>query len=287
MAVQAHEGWVAYHYHPSKVAAILFVALFSTLSLLHTYHMLRTRTWFFIPLVLGAWFEAVGYVGRVLSAYESPNWTTGPYAMQSTLLLVAPALFAASIYMELGRVIQLVKGEAFAIIRVNWMTKIFVAGDVLSFLMQASGAGIMVQGSRSTGENIILGGLFVQIAFFGFFLIGALVFQGRITAHPTRESADNGIPWTKHMFALHFSSILVLIRSAFRVAEYIQGSDGFLLRNEVFLYVYDGMLMFFVAVVFLVIHPSEVNYLLGRGRVVTVKGGLRIHQPRMSSRRKR
>lgn len=41
--------------------------------------------------------------------------------------------------MELGRIIVLVKGERFALIRVNWTTKTFVAGDVLSFLMQASG----------------------------------------------------------------------------------------------------------------------------------------------------
>ena len=74
-----------------------------------------------------------------MSSSQSPNWTIGPYVMQSTLLLVAPALFAASIYMELGRIITLVRGEKLAIIRVNWMTKIFVAGDVLSFLMQASG----------------------------------------------------------------------------------------------------------------------------------------------------
>lgn len=74
-----------------------------------------------------------------MSANESPNWTIGPYVMQSTLLLVAPAFFAASIYMQLGRIIILIKGEQRALIRVNWMTKIFVAGDVLSFLMQASG----------------------------------------------------------------------------------------------------------------------------------------------------
>ena len=74
-----------------------------------------------------------------MSSNQSPNWTIGPYVMQSTLLLVAPALFAASIYMELGRIIHLVKGEKHSLVRVNWMTKIFVAGDVLSFLMQASG----------------------------------------------------------------------------------------------------------------------------------------------------
>lgn len=83
--------------------------------------------------------ESIGYIGRALSAHQSPNWTLGPYVMQSTLLLIAPALFAASIYMELGRIIILVHGEKHSLIRVNWMTKIFVAGDVLSFLMQASG----------------------------------------------------------------------------------------------------------------------------------------------------
>jgi hypothetical protein len=83
--------------------------------------------------------ETVGYIGRAMSAKQSPNWTTGPYIIQSTLLLIAPALFAASIYMELGRIIVLVRGEKFALVRVNWTTKIFVGGDVLSFLMQASG----------------------------------------------------------------------------------------------------------------------------------------------------
>ncbi|KAE8133989.1 RTA1 like protein-domain-containing protein [Aspergillus pseudotamarii] len=264
MADSKHTDWTAYHYYPSKAAGILFVVLFLILSVIHTYRLLRTRAWFFVPLVTGTWFEAVGYIGRVLSANESPDWTISPYVMQSTLLLVAPALYAASIYMELGRIIHLVKASRSAIIRVTWMTKIFVAGDLLSFLMQASGAGIMVSNSKSTGENIILGGLFVQIIFFGFFLISALVFQRRLTRSPTSESADHSIPWQKHMFALHFSSLLILIRSGFRVVEYIQGSDGFLLRNEVFIYVYDGLLMLFVTVVFLAIHPGEFSCLLGQ-----------------------
>jgi hypothetical protein len=59
--------------------------------------------------------------------------------VQSILLLVAPALFAASIYMTLGRIIMLVDGEAHSIIAKRWLTKLFVAGDVLSFLMQSSG----------------------------------------------------------------------------------------------------------------------------------------------------
>jgi hypothetical protein len=53
--------------------------------------------------------------------------------------LVAPALYAASIYMMLGRVIALCDGEAFSIIPKRWLTKIFVFGDVVSFAMQGAG----------------------------------------------------------------------------------------------------------------------------------------------------
>jgi hypothetical protein len=67
------------------------------------------------------------------------EYTLGPYIMQSVLLLVAPALFAASIYMELGRIVLMVDGERHLFIRRTWLTKLFVAGDVLSFLMQSSG----------------------------------------------------------------------------------------------------------------------------------------------------
>lgn len=59
--------------------------------------------------------------------------------MQELLLLLAPALFAASIYMVLGRIILLVDGEKSSVIRSKWLTKLFVAGDVLSFLVQSAG----------------------------------------------------------------------------------------------------------------------------------------------------
>lgn len=130
--------------------------------------------------------------------------------------------------------------------------------------------------SVSTGQNVIVGGLFVQIIFFGFFLISALVFQRRLVSHPTAGGFADHLPWRKHIYALHTSSVLVLVRSVVRVVEYVQGTDGFLMSNEVFIYVFDGLLMFALMVIFLVIHPSEVKCLLGRGRVMTTKGGLSI-----------
>lgn len=99
--------------------------------------------------------EGIGYIGRIVS--HNNITAVGPYVVQSVLLLVAPALFvrlsrlhisldrfsillkAASIYVVLGRLIRKLHAERFSLIRINWLTKFFVAGDVLSFLMQSSG----------------------------------------------------------------------------------------------------------------------------------------------------
>ena len=42
-----------YYYQPSMAAAILFIVLFAISTTLHSYQMIRTRTWFMIPFVIG------------------------------------------------------------------------------------------------------------------------------------------------------------------------------------------------------------------------------------------
>ncbi|KAJ5934302.1 hypothetical protein N7466_003849 [Penicillium verhagenii] len=257
-----------YYYDPSAAAAAIFLVLFGLSTLLHYYQLLRTRTWFMIPFLIGGILETIGYVGRLLSSRQSPNFTKGPYVIQSALLLIAPAFLAASIYMTLGRIIAMTDSEKCSVIKLRWLTKIFVTGDVLSFLMQASGAGLMVANSSSpsTGEHIIIGGLFVQIIFFGFFTITAVVWQARVAKTPSTRSLELENIWPRHMNALYIASILILIRSVVRVVEYIQGYSGYLMKHEVFIYVFDALLMFCVMMVLQYSHPSEINCLLGRGK---------------------
>jgi hypothetical protein len=54
-------------------------------------------------------------------------------------LLLAPPLLAASIYMIFRRIIVLVEGEKRALLHPGKSTKVFTAGDVLSFLVQSAG----------------------------------------------------------------------------------------------------------------------------------------------------
>lgn len=48
-------GWKAYEYNPSMGAAVLFIVLFGAVTAFHTYRLFSTRTWFFIPLVIGGY----------------------------------------------------------------------------------------------------------------------------------------------------------------------------------------------------------------------------------------
>lgn len=67
------------------------------------------------------------------------DFSKNPYIIQSILLLLGPALLAASIYMVLGRLIKLLDADNLSIIGPKWLTKVFVTGDVLSFLAQSAG----------------------------------------------------------------------------------------------------------------------------------------------------
>ncbi|KFY74336.1 hypothetical protein V499_05647 [Pseudogymnoascus sp. VKM F-103] len=221
----SESGFKFYHYDPSMVAAVIFIAVFFATTLLHCYQLLRTRAWFMIPLIVGGFFEWIGYIGRAMSSQQSPDWTLGPYIMQTLLLLVAPALFAASIYMELSRIILLVDGESHALIKKKWLTKIFVCGDVASFLIQGGGGGIQASGTPSSltiGSNLVVGGLFVQLFFFGCFIAVAVHFDVAMHKVPTTRAQSSDVPWRKHLIALYIASVLIMIRSIFRVVDHFQ-----------------------------------------------------------------
>jgi hypothetical protein len=112
------------------------------------------------------------------------------------------------------------------------------------------------------GEHIIVVGLFVQIFFFGFFIITASHFYWKIKKYPIPRSCTPEIPWSKHLHVLYLASFLIMIRSVFRLAEYLQGNNGYLLHREIYLYIFDAVLMFITMVTFNVVHPCEVGRLL-------------------------
>ncbi|KXH42482.1 hypothetical protein CNYM01_08527 [Colletotrichum nymphaeae SA-01] len=247
--------FVFYHYDPSLPAACIFIALFGISFALHLFQMIKLRAWYFVPFLIGC-------CCRALSATETPNWSTTSYTIQSLTLLLGPALLAASIYMVLGRLIRFLEAEHLALIRTKWLTKLFVLGDVISFVTQGAGGAILSRAKSLSdvdlGENIIIAGLAVQILFFGGFIIVTCLFHYRINQNPTDPCNSASLRWKPFLWILYGASLLIMIRSVFRVAEYVTGSNGALMASEVYIYVFDAALMFLVAAVFNVFHPGTI-----------------------------
>ncbi|KAI8966099.1 RTA1-domain-containing protein [Daldinia sp. FL1419] len=245
-------------YVPSLPAAIIFAILFAVTTGVHCYRLYRTKLWFCLPFAIGGAMEVIGYCARAVSNSRTGDLT--PYIIQETLILLPPALFAASVYMILGRIIRTVHGEPYSLIRVNILTKVFVLGDVASFCVQSGGAGLMAQsGQVDIGEKIVVGSLLIQIIMFGLFIITAVSFQTKYQKRKVDASVYDATGWKASMLMLYSVSALIMIRSIFRVVEFSAGRDGYLLSNEWTVYVFDSVLMLAVMVFFLVRYPNNLQ----------------------------
>lgn len=59
---------------------------------------------------------------------------------------------------------------------------------------------------------------------------------------------------------LYITSILILIRSVFRVIEYMTGMDSYLFKNEWPLYAFDAALMVVAMFIYGIFYPGNLNY---------------------------
>lgn len=239
---QEFEYW---QYRPSLAGAIVATIIFFGLSCFHGWRLFRNRTWFCIPFVVGGIFEAIGYAAR--GAAHNDDQSLGAIIIQSLLILLAPILFAASIYMILSRIIRRARAESHSIMRPTWVTRIFVVGDVLCFIIQGVGgaklASAKSEKDTEAGDNIVLGGLILQIAIFLFFLAVAVVFHVRLYKRPTSEANKPGLPWQRYMVLLYAASFCITLRNVLRCLEYGLGEHSYLQQQEWPLYVYDAVLM--------------------------------------------
>jgi hypothetical protein len=200
-----------------------------------------------------------GYVFRYLSA-KSPA-DLGPYIFQSLFIILPPSLYAATIYMIYGRLVLFVNAPEASIIVPTRVTKIFVCGDVLAFLLQAGGGGMMAQeGMAKLGQTLMLIGLFIQLFFFGFFLIISLVFWKRMSGSSKALSIPQygKYSWLALLKLLLCAAVIIILRCVFRVIEFSQGHDGYLASHEVYMYLFDTAPMFAVQVMFHLVHAADI-----------------------------
>jgi hypothetical protein len=170
--------------------------------------------------------------------------------------------------MVLGRVIRSTRGEKHSIIKSTRVTRIFVWGDVVSFWTQVAGGSIqsMKKVDPEVSKYVVLVGLAIQIIMFSIFCIITIAWHRRMNHRPTKQSlAYPQNQWRSILYMLYSVSIMIMVRSLFRVVEYAMGRNGYLLSHEWPMYAFDSALMVLSVVVFawwypgLMVLPEEVN----------------------------
>ncbi|CAH0038272.1 unnamed protein product [Clonostachys solani] len=247
--VQFEDGNVIYYpYVPSAGAGYAFLVLFGLVTLVHIVLMFKTRTWYFIPMILGGICETFGYYGRGWAGSE-PN-RPGPFMLQLMLILVGPVFIAATIYVTLGRYKQMMLNEP---TRRCSPTSFFILTDIIAFCTQIGGSLVQVTGNlkiMKIGDKVVLGGLIFQLCVMAVFL--ALIIRFYRLAHRTILLRGR---WRWAIIMLAVSIVVIWVRNLVRVIEFGQGFHGFVSQNEAMLYIFDAFPMISVMILFIIFHP--------------------------------
>ncbi|KZM26651.1 uncharacterized protein EKO05_0005388 [Ascochyta rabiei] len=265
--------WKMYRYTPSLPLAALFLALFTILTLLQVWAYVRHRKTSIVYIIIGGLCEIAGFSARIGSHYDNEAWV--PFIIQGTLLLIGPLFFAATVYMMLGRIINLANASAISRISPRWYTRIFVTADISTLVVQGLGASLMGTMQLSlalAGEKVVITGLALQVATFIVFLAAAIDCNVRLARMKRDSDSDatntSNDAWKSIIHTLYTISALVLFRCVFRLIEYTMGNAAYLIAHEWTLYVFDGVPMFAVLVLFFVYQQRAMKSPKGEGRVV-------------------
>lgn len=240
-------------YRPALALGILGAVLFGIAFFAHSYRLLQYRTWYFSPVMLGTAMEVVGYAFRLLSSRVNP-YSVIYFVVQYFFIVVAPVFFSAAIYTILTILINRTKRE-YAPLPPKVVLWVFITCDIIATIIQVAGAaliGVAESNSRdpTTANNILLAGLAFQV--FSFFLfcvcLGVCLYRARKVVVSSLKAFTA---------ALCAATILVYVRTCFRLSETAAGLRSSLATREV----YFGCLEFapMVIAVFLLAawHPGR------------------------------
>ncbi|KAH6843205.1 RTA1 like protein-domain-containing protein [Chaetomium sp. MPI-CAGE-AT-0009] len=257
-----------YGFYPSWEWNLVFAIGFFLASLLHIAQLLATRKWFCWVAVMGALWEYACFVLRTLGALDQQN---GGLVVGGTLLfLLAPLWINAFVYMVVARLIHfLLPPHSQKILGMSprWLAKAFVAVDVVSFFIQASGGGMLADqdggDTVKTGQRIYMAGIGVQLAFVVIFVIVTVLFTVRLERliGAGLLEARHDVTVTRHLvWPMLVVLGLIVVRIVFRFVEFSGGvsSSNPILANEAYQLALDALPMLIALLLMNAVHPGKV-----------------------------
>ncbi|KAH8555115.1 RTA-like protein [Umbelopsis sp. PMI_123] len=203
-----------------------------------------------------AFFEAVGYYLRIYSGQNTDNLNA--YIPTALLLLLPPLVLAVASYRTLAHAMR-ESGIKTGKRAIKTIENAFLYLDILAFLTQASGSGLLaIQSMANTGNKIAIAGMAISCCNF-------LVFAGTIyMIHRAviREAPEFYQSNLRPVFlALYLNIIGLNIRSIYRLIEFADGFFGYVNTHEVFFLIFDTLLIFLCVCTWIAFPPGK--YLTG------------------------
>lgn len=283
------------NYLPSLGGNAAYAAIFGILLLSSLLFGIRYRTTSFtIWMSLGLAGEIVGYVGRVM--LHNNIFDFNAFLTYLIPLTISPAFLTACIYLCLARIIYITDPNlAYTRLKPMTYTSIFVTFDVISLVLQGAGGGVAATADDKKGSdlgvNIMIAGLAFQVVSLVIFIALCSDFTWRlyrgsrygpvmpnITVTDNDSSYDPGNKNYGHVstgphastldsvrcskmfkgfiIALAVATVLILIRSSYRLAELQGGFNGALANDEVLFMILEGPMIILSVLLLTVFHPG-------------------------------
>lgn len=222
---------IIYGYTPAFSLSLFAVIWFFLFLIAHAAQVGIYRCWWFVTFPVGLVFEVVGYIARSLSAKKNP-YNLLYFILNYFFIVTAPVFLAAGIYTILSALIPRL-GRQYSFIPPKVVLWFFIASDVVATITQVAGAALIgvAQSNRedpTTANNILLGGLAYQVFSMGLYVILTMSFLFRARSVIPRR----GLTVFSIVFAI--ATVLIYLRTCFRLAETAEGLGGSLSSNEIY-----------------------------------------------------
>jgi len=268
-STDSNQPQLQYNYIPTEWIAITFLSLFGFSTFIHTAEALYFRLWWLFPsAVFCGFLELIGWSGRLWSS-QNP-YLEKPFIIQAVCLVVAPTPLVAANFIILGRIIHRL-GPQYSRLSPRRYSIIFVSCDIISLLVQGMGGGISsgAQNSQSQanlGAHIALGGTIFQLIAIAAYCALAAEFLVRYTKDwPMRRSTplpgevlrgttDRRL--NRMLYAMFIMTVFIVIRTIYRVVEFVNGWNGKVISTQWLFNVFDGTMIALAMLTLNLFHPG-------------------------------